>query len=231
LRTELEKPDYFKEQLIYNYILKGPMLEWYTRIKLRFENNYVLFNDLLPGSGKFLDAGCGYGFMSYMLHFVSDERVITGIDYDETKINTANHCFSKNEKINFVCSDVLQFNYEKYDGIILADMLHYLQPFQQKQVIEKCLQSLNENGTLIIRDGNKDLAERHRGTKITEFFSTTFSGFNKTTENGLSYISGSLIREIADEQKMQCTEIDPSKYTSNMIFVIKKTPAAIHAAV
>ena len=231
LRTELEKPDYFKEQLIYNYIFKGPVLEWYMRIKLRFENNYILFNDLLPRSGKFLDAGCGYGFMSYMLHLVSGEREITGIDYDETKINTANHCFSKNEKINFVCSNVLQFKYEKYDGIILADILHYLHPLQQKEAIEKCLQSLSDNGTLIIRDGNKDLAERHWGTKITEFFSTTFSGFNKTTENGLSYISGSLIREIADVQKMQCTEIDPSKYTSNMIFVIKKTPAAIHAEV
>jgi len=110
-------------------------------------------------------------------------------------------------------------------------VLHYLQPLQQIQAIKKCLQSLNENGILIIRDGNKDLAQRHKGTKITEFFSTTFSGFNKTTENGLSYISGSLIHEVADEQQMQCTEIDPSKYTSNMIFVIKKTTAAIHAAV
>jgi len=231
LRSELEKPDYFKEQLIYNYIFKGPVLEWYMRIKLHFENNYILFNDLLPRGGKFLDAGCGYGFMSYMLHFVSLEREITGMDYDENKINTANHCFSKNGKINFVCSDVLQFKYEKYDAIILADVLHYLQPLQQIQAIKKCLQSLNENGILIIRDGNKDLAQRHKGTKITEFFSTTFSGFNKTTENGLSYISGSLIHEVADEQQMQCTEIDPSKYTSNMIFVIKKTTAAIHAAV
>jgi len=93
LRSELEKPDYFKEQLIYNYIFKGPVLEWYMRIKLHFENNYILFNDLLPRGGKFLDAGCGYGFMSYMLHFVSLEREITGMDYDENKINTANHCF------------------------------------------------------------------------------------------------------------------------------------------
>ncbi len=231
LRTELEKPVYFKEQLTSNYIFKGPVLEWYMRIKLRFENYYILFNDLLPKQGRFLDAGCGYGFMSYMLHFVSDEREITGIDYDATKIDTANHCFSKNEKINFICSDVLQFNYEKYDGIILADVLHYLRPSEQKQAIEKCLQNLNENGILIIRDGNKDLAERHRGTRITEFFSTTFSGFNKTTENGLSYISGSMIREIANEQQMESTEIDPSKYTSNMIFVIKKTPVTIHAAV
>lgn len=231
LREQLEKPSYFKEQLVYNYIYKGPVLEWYTRIKLRVEKNYSLFDELLPRQGKLLDAGCGYGFMSYMLHFVSGEREITGIDYDEKKIETANHCFSKTEKINFIHADVLLFGYEKYDGIILSDVLHYLQPHQQKQAIEKCMQSLNENGILVIRDGNKDLAGRHLGTKMTEFFSTTFSGFNKTTKNGLSFLSGSLIREIAAEQNMYCTEIDQSKYTSNMIFVIKKKPVAFHAAV
>ena len=90
---------------------------------------------------------------------------------------------------------------------------------------------MNENGILIIRDGNKDLTERHRGTKITEFFSTTFSGFNKTTENGLSFLSGSLIREIAKGKKMGFQEIDPSKLTSNKIFVIKKNAATDYAAV
>ncbi|HXB43247.1 MAG TPA: 1-acyl-sn-glycerol-3-phosphate acyltransferase [Puia sp.] len=231
LRQELEQPSYFKEQLIYNYIYKGPVLEWYLRIKLHFEKNYALFDDLLPRKGKLLDAGCGYGFLTYMLHFISSQREITGVDYDETKIETANYCLSKTEKMSFIHADILVFSFEKYDGIILSDVLHYLPPLQQKQVVEKCMQSLNENGILIIRDGNKDLTDRHRGTQITEFFSTTFSGFNKTTKSGLSFFSGSLIREIAAEQKMGCTEIDQSKYTSNVIFVIKKIPVVFHAAV
>jgi uncharacterized protein len=201
------------------------------KIKLRFEKNYVLFNDLLPKHGKFLDAGCGYGFISYMLHFVSNEREITGIDYDEKKIKTANHCFSRDEKINFMHADITTFNFEKYDGIVLADMLHYLQPLQQKETIEKCMRSLNENGVLIIRDGNSEMAERHRKTKRTEFFSTKFFSFNKTTENGLSFLSASFIREIAGAKKMEYKEIDPTDDTSNTIFVIKKTAAAIHATV
>ena len=186
---------------------------------------------MLPKQGKILDGGCGYGFMSYMLQFAATEREITGIDYDEEKIETANHSFSKNDKINFVHTDITKFNFEKYDGIVLADMLHYLQPAEQKQTIENCMNSLNENGILIIRDGNSEMAEKHKGTKMTEFFSTKFFAFNKTTEKGLSFLSASFVREIANAHKMECNVIDETKYTSNIIFVIKKTTASVHAAV
>ena len=71
VRKRLEQPVYFREQLIYNYLYKGPVLEWYMKVKLRLEKNYRLFHNLLPEQGSILDAGCGYGFMSYMLHFAA----------------------------------------------------------------------------------------------------------------------------------------------------------------
>ena len=101
LKAKLEQPAYFKEQLIYNYLYKGPVLEWYMRVKIKLEKNYKQFDELLPKKGKILDLGCGYGFMSYMLHFTGPERQVTGVDYDEEKIATANHCFSKNVNDQF----------------------------------------------------------------------------------------------------------------------------------
>jgi len=169
-----------------------------------------------------LDIGCGYGFMSYMLHFAAPGRQITGIDYDEEKTETANNCFSKDANISFKFADVLNFPFEEYDAIIMADMLHYLEPLQQREIIEKCIHHLNAGGILIIRDGNKDLEEKHKGTRLTEFFSTKLIGFNKTTGKGLSFLSGSLIREIASKHQLECKEIDQTKYTSNMLFIIKK---------
>lgn len=222
LRNEIEKPSYFKERLIYNFLYKGPVLEWYMKVKVRLEKNYELFNELLPRQGEFLDIGCGYGFMSYMLHFTSSERHITGIDYDEKKIATANYCFDKNENIHFKHADILKFDFGNYDAIILADMLHYLQPDEQKQVVEDCIKSLNPGGTIIIRDGNKDLEERHKGTRLTEFFSTRFIGFNKTSGSGLSFLSGELIQEIAKKQNIKCDVIDNTKFTSNVVFVLRK---------
>jgi len=221
MRGEIEYPAYHKEQLFYNYLYKGPILEWYLRIKVRLEKSYHIFHELLPVKGKMLDIGCGYGFMPYMLHFASPGREFTGIDYDEDKIETAENCFSKDQKINFIFADALQFGFESYDAIIIADMLHYLQPDSQKLIIEKCIRHLNPGGTIIIRDGDKDLQERHKNTMLTEFFSTKFFKFNRTTSDGLSFFSGRLVREIAAANDMLCEQIDQTKYTSNLIFVLK----------
>ena len=222
LKKEIEQPKYFREKLIYNYLYKGPLLEWYMRIKTRLENNYQPFHELVPMQGKILDIGCGYGFMPYMLSFTSSQRQITGIDYDEEKIDTANHCFSKTNNINFVHSDVMGFEFEKYDAIILADMLHYLQEDEQKLVIEKCISNLNPGGRVIIRDGDKDKEALHKKTRLTEFFSTKVLNFNKTRETGLSFLSGNMIRSIAAAKNMSCNEMADSKLTSNTIFVLEK---------
>jgi uncharacterized protein len=221
LQMETEQTVYFRERLIYNYLYKGPLIEWYLKIKLSLEKNYQLFHQLLPEKGELLDIGCGYGFMSYMLHFTSSQRKIKGIDFDEEKIEVANNCFNKNGNINFVTADIVNYPIEKSDGIILADMLHYLQPDQQEEVIEKCIQNLNPGGILVIRDGNKDLEGRHKFTRLSEFFSTKIFAFNKTAGKDLSFLSGRQIREIAFRLGMSCDEIDNTRHTSNIIFVIK----------
>jgi 1-acyl-sn-glycerol-3-phosphate acyltransferase len=222
LSAQIEQPAYFKEQLFYNYLYKGPVLEWYMRIKVRLEKNYQVFHELLPKQGKMLDLGCGYGFMPYMLHFAAPGREFTGVDYDEEKIEVANNCFSKTDDINFIYADALQFEMQQYDAIIMADMLHYLQPDQQTRLIEKCIAALKPEGKLIIRDGDADLQQRQKGTALTELFSTRILGFNKTGEKGLSFISGKALKELAAAHGLQCTQIDNSRYTSNVIFVIRK---------
>ncbi len=41
LKEASEQPRFFREQLIYNYIYKGPVLEWYLRVKIRLEKDYA----------------------------------------------------------------------------------------------------------------------------------------------------------------------------------------------
>ncbi len=220
LKAESEQPRFFREKLIYNYIYKGPVLEWYLRVKIRLEKDYRLFHDLLPKRGRILDIGCGYGFMSYMLQFAAPERQITGYDYDEEKIAVAAHCFSRNKNIHFIQADVSRWFPEPSDAMILSDLLHYLEPDQQESLIQKCMDTLRPGGVLLIRDGDRDQEKRHERTRLTEFFSTRLLSFNKTNGKKLHFLSGRLIRDLALRRQMDCRCLEDSAYTSNQLFVI-----------
>ncbi len=39
---------YFRDMLIKSYTYKGPVLEWYMRVKVRLEKCYTLFDRIVP---------------------------------------------------------------------------------------------------------------------------------------------------------------------------------------
>ncbi len=220
LREELETPEYFKDKLIKNYIYKGAILEWYIRIKLRMENNYHLFLDRIPRTGCIVDLGCGYGNVSLMLGFMSKYRQVTGVDYDEDKIAMAANSPTKPENVSFIACDLLKYSFSPADTFLLSDVLHYMPEENQIVLIEKCIANLNDGGSVLIRDANADMGNRLRGTKLTEFFSTTF-GFNKAT-TGMHFISGKTIERIAIEHGLKLEVIDNTKLTSNIFYQLSK---------
>lgn len=220
LREEIEVPRYFRNKLFYNYIYKGPVLEWYMRVKVRLEKDYEVFHRIVPKNARVLDAGCGYGFMAYMLAFASEGRAVTGIDYDEDKIDTAKRCFSRSDRINFAYADILEYHFDQYDAIIIADMLHYLPKEGQDKVIQNAITALSEHGLLIIREGDSE-NKKHGRTKTTELFSTRLLKFNKT-EHELAFLSRSHILAIAESRGLQVEMINDSDVTSNTIFVLRK---------
>ena len=220
MQIELETPAYFRRKLIRNYIYKGPILEWYTRIKLSLESNYEWFHNHIPRDATIVDIGCGYGMMAYMLNFTSDSRNILGIDYDNDKIELANNCLSKNDRIRFIAADAVTYDYAPSDVFLLSDVLHYMPEEKQVQLLTRCIECLKPGGQIIIRDADKDLQKRHLGTRSTEFFSTRF-GFNKAIHKKLYFFSGKKIRETADRQNMELEIIDHTKLTSNLLYVMK----------
>ncbi len=221
LASEIETQDYFVKRLISNHLYKGPVLEWYLRVKLRLENNYATFYNLLPRSGTILDLGCGYGFLCYLLHLRSRDQRIIGIDYDEEKIETAVNSYLKTEKIEFHQTDIQKFSFESYSGIVLSDVLHYLMPAQQEALLNRCFASLLPGGVMIIRDGNAELTKRHARTQLSEFFSIKLLKFNKAT-NALNYLAVGKIRALAENHGSTVEIENSSRFTSNVLIVIRK---------
>lgn len=214
---------YYRKQLMLNYVFKGPVLEWYLRVKMKLEKNYDLYARLLPSKGDILDIGCGFGHVSYLLSLTSGERQITGVDYDSDKIQVANQCFSKNDKLNFICGDIRRMNFGNKDAFLLLDVLHYFPVEDQISLLNKCLDNLNESGIILIRDANTDLKKRHTGVRVTEFFSTKF-GFNKTQDDTmrLFFTSADTIISVAQKKGFSVKVIDNKKITSNNIYILER---------
>ena len=220
LKIEERNPDYVREAVISNYYFKGPVLEWYVKIKMRLEENFKLLNSYIPRKGKILDVGCGYGYATLMLGQVSEKREILGVDFDEEKILVANNCHDKNERIQFTAADITDYEITPYDAYVFSDVLHYISKPERETLLRKCMEKLEEGGVIIIRDGNADLQQQQKRTWLTEFFSTNF-GFNKT-KGGLEFFGVSEIGAIAALHGFELELVGASKVTSNVFMILRR---------
>jgi len=211
----------FYDNLIHNFIYKGPVEEWYLRVKVRMEHCYQQFDEIIPREGKIVDIGCGYGPLCYMLAQTSPQRQILGIDYDEDKIAVAqNGWLRKRLNLEFVCADAVKYNIGQANVFIMNDMLHYMSSQKQRELILRCAEMLLPGGKIIIRDGNTS-GNKHKVTKLTEFFSTKLLAFNKTQEE-LCFFDNKFIEQIANELGMKVDEHKNDQYTSNTIYILSK---------
>lgn len=216
---------YFYRQLVANYIYKGPVEEWYIRIKVRMEDKYDFFNRIVPRRARITDIGCGLGPLSYMLAMLSGERTVLGIDYDADKIAVANHNFSRNERIRFVCANVADYDLPESDVFIMNDMLHYMDYPSQERLLETCIGKLLPGGMLIIRDGDAGGTAKHRVTRFTELLSTRLLEFNKR-ENDLCFPTHEQFIYIAERFHLEIEQRANDRFTSNMIYILRKKEVA-----
>jgi len=222
MSEELETPDYFRNRLLSQFLYKGPVIEWYARVKVRLEKNYKRFNSIIPRDAAIVDIGCGYGFLSHMLCMVSDKRRILGLDYDSEKIAVAGLIDTSLKNVRFEVADILNYELPSADVFLLLDVLHYLPSGFHQPVIEKCINNLNSGGMIIIRDADTDLNKRMWRTRLNEFYSTRFFRFNKTRAGALSFTSGTIIADIAAKHNFVVERDDKSTKKADITFVLKR---------
>lgn len=212
---------YFRDMLIKSYTYKGPVLEWYMRVKVRLERCYELFDRIVPREATVVDLGCGYGPLSYMLSLLSDRRRIVGMDYDAEKVATANHSFLRHPGIEFVHADLRTAELPAADAFLLVDVLHYMRPEEQRALIGRCAARLNPGGRIVIRDGDSGKTGRHRATAMTEVWSTKIVGFNKT-DGELHFTSTPELAATARELGMELHAAHKDTRTSNTVYILTR---------
>lgn len=219
---EKTNPDTLYLPLNYSYIYKGPVLEWYFKIKFRFEKSiYETIHQNLGNRRLIYDLGCGNGFLSYYLKLKDPSRQITGIDYDEDKILTAQNSYLNDGGIQFFSEDISQTDLQRAEVVLLMDVLHYLTPEKQKQVLQNCLSVLKNDGMVFIKDGMNLDSERHQWTLNSEKWSTRLVKFNKS-ENELSFFDLSYLENWAQENQLTCKILSDSSKSSNLLVRIEQ---------
>ena len=224
LKTEVGTGKYYQRKLTLNYIYKGPVLEWYFRIKLRLSGCYQRINELIPVKGKILDLGCGYGFISTMLSLTGIDRQITGVDHDPEKIAVAANGYLTKTGLSFQCADINTFEFGPHDGFLISDVLHYLKPDEQKDLLHRCVKNLNSGGVIVIREADCEKDSLHKNTRLTEFFSTKVLAFNKTSnvDKKLHFTSLSSLTSVAKQEGLSVEVIEEAPGTSNLLMVMRK---------
>ena len=94
---------------------------------------------------------------------------------------------------------------------------------EQEKLIVRCIESLEPEGVLIIRDADRQMKRKHLGTRLSEFFSTR-TGFNLTMDENkrLYFTSRGKITEILHRYGFRVEVIDETKITSNIMIIGRK---------
>ncbi len=225
LREQVADVNYYSLQLRRNFLYKGPILEWYFKVKFRMEDKYRSFENWIPRNAKIIDLGCGYGFLDLMLGMLSPKREIIGVDFDNEKIKVAQNSAIKRESVSFINADVTEFTLQKADVFLILDTLHYFSKQKQIALIKDCILHLNTNGKILIRDANTELSKKHKSTELTEKMSTGI-GFNKAKFSDMEFVSADIIRKTATEMNCSYKILKESKHLSNLIYEIKHNKEA-----
>jgi 1-acyl-sn-glycerol-3-phosphate acyltransferase len=219
-QKETEDAKYFYQRIKSNYDYRGPIVEFYFKIKWLFErDNYDYYSQFITNEDRLLDAGCGYGYYSFFLHYKYPELKIDAMDMDKLKIANAHNGTAKSDKLNFFSGDIRDLDYEGYTKIFFNDVLHYLTEADLNKLVDRIFSKLKTTQAVFIRDGNEDDGDNHKTTKLTEVFSTV-SGFNQTT-NDLFFFGETWLENKAKEHQLHFEMVEQDSRTSNVMYIVK----------
>lgn len=218
---------YFRKVLISSYLYKGPVTEWYVKVKTSLEDDYAYFDSMLPRTGQITDIGCGMGQLDIMLSLLHPSRKVLGLDYDEEKIAVAKNCWPVRNLpgLSFVNADAQSAGLPESDAFVISDMLHYIDSEAQERLIRRCVSRLKDGGLILLRDSDTGNVKGQKMTALSEVMSTKVMGFNKTSGD-LHFISEAQISGIAKSLGLSLEVKTDGRKTSNTFYLLRKRACA-----
>lgn len=114
----------------------------------------------IPTEGKIIDLGCGQGIIAKYLASKKSRQVIA-VDSDKNRLKKTTL-----QNLKFINADIRNFSLKGAKGIVISDVLHHLNPADQKKLLRNIYLGLSKYSVLVIKEIDNN-----------EFFRSKFSRF------------------------------------------------------
>ncbi len=177
----------------------------YVRSKLATDPLYnAVYETLRTSNEALLDIGCGMGLLAFYLRARGFAPPITGVDYDRRKIEDARTAIAKAgfNDIRFVHGDARDTLPDFRGNITILDVLQYLPPEAQTDLLRRCATSVAPGGLLVIRSG---LHEKGWRFEITRFGDALAKRFRWMKDAPAAYPTRETLREVLEAAGLEGT--------------------------
>ena len=146
-------------------------LRSYVYWKVRTDPAYDAVRERLRGREHqpLLDIGCGVGALAFFLREHGFSGPIVGIDFDTRKIAAARDAGRQYQNVQFLDADA-RSPLPAGHNVLLLDMLQYVEPGAQQQILENVARTIPPGGIVVTRQGVRDDSWRHKVTIAADAF-------------------------------------------------------------
>ncbi len=192
-----------RAQQIASAFLPGTLLGsryhyYYARAKLRSDPLYPGVCDALrEARGPLLDLGCGIGLLAHALQDDGIAMRYFGVDNDHRKIASARRAAARAglTDAGFETLDLSTSLPPHRGSVAILDVMQFLQPQRQRDVVDALVAMLEPGSRLVIRTGLDDGSRRARITRTTDVFARLVGWMNAAP---VHYPEAAMLRERFD---------------------------------
>src|SRR6185436_8148442 len=149
-------------------LYERPSLRSYVLWKVRADPAYdAVLRQLRGRDEPLLDLGCGIGLLAFYLREHGMQASITGIDFDQRKVDLARRAATQYRDIDFNAGDARSALPERHN-VVMLDLLHYLDAESRAQILRNVARAVPPGGIVVIRQGVRDASWRYRFTSAVD---------------------------------------------------------------
>ncbi len=148
------------------YLAAGRFAHGFARGKMAGDPAYQRVLELIGGEGTLVDVGCGEGHLLALAREAAPGLRLWGVDHDEQRIEVGRTALGELAELHV--GDVREHELPSAKVIAVLDVLHYMVPRQQDEVLARLAQALEPGGVLLVRDGEALAGWRSAVTTLSE---------------------------------------------------------------